>query len=287
ADGAGALCKAYAGTGAFTFPVGDATGDTEYSPATLNFTSGTFSSGRACMRVTNTVHPSNAEPSVLARFWTVTTSGISAFTAEAAFVYTEADITGDRYEAGLKAMQWNGSQWNTGNEVNAGANTLTMIVNSFSDFTAGGPVNPTAVFLASFTAVPEGEEIRVAWETAAELQNLGFNLYRSESPAGPWVKLNAELIGAQNPGAVFGASYEWLDSEVAPGAPSAPVYYRLEDVDVSGVSTFHGPVSATATGVTAVSVTAFGAHGTAPAAFLLTLATTAVLAIERKRRKTG
>ncbi len=143
---------------------------------------------------------------------------------------------------------------------------------------------PTAVSLASFSALPEGEGIRVAWETAAELDNLGFNLYRGESPAGPWVKLNAELIGAQNPGAVFGASYEWLDAEVTPGVT---VYYRLEDVDVSGVSTFHGPVSATASGVTAVSVAAFGAHGAAPTMLLLTLSTVGALAAARKRRRAG
>jgi hypothetical protein len=284
ADGTGALCRTYSGTGTFTFPIGDQTGDTEYSPATLTFTAGTFSSGQACVRVTNALHPDNAEPSYLARFWTVSTSGISAFTAETAFVYTDADIAGNKYEAGLKTMQWNGSNWSTGDAVNAGANSLTMTVNSFSDFTAGGPTNPTAVFLSSFTALPEGENIRVVWETAVELQNLGFNLYRGESPTGPWVKLNAELIAAQNPGAVFGASYEWLDDEVI---PDTTVYYRLEDVDVSGVSTFHGPVSAATAGVTAVRVTAFGAHGTAPAVLLLTLTTAGVLTVQRKRRRAG
>jgi uncharacterized repeat protein (TIGR01451 family) len=141
---------------------------------------------------------------------------------------------------------------------------------------------PTAVTLAAFNATVEGQAVRVTWETATELDNLGFNLYRSESPAGPWMKLNAELIAAQNPGAVFGASYEWLDSEVR---PDTTVYYRLEDVDVSGVSTFHGPVSATVTGPTAVRIAEFGARGTAPAVFLLTLATLGGLAVERKRRR--
>lgn len=115
---------------------------------------------------------------------------------------------------------------------------------------------PTAVFLASFAAIPQGEDILVSWETAAELQNLGFNLYRSEAFAGPWVKLNATLIPAQNPGATFGASYEWLDTGVT---PDTTYYYRLEDVDVNGASTYHGPVSATTAGVTAVHIADFGA----------------------------
>ena len=47
ATGTGQLQKEFpAGfTGSFTFPVGDQTGTPEYSPATLNFTGGTFPSG--------------------------------------------------------------------------------------------------------------------------------------------------------------------------------------------------------------------------------------------------
>ena len=143
---------------------------------------------------------------------------------------------------------------------------------------------PTAVTLAAFSATVEGEAVRVTWETASELNNLGFNLYRSEAPAGPWVKLNAELIGAQNPGATFGATYWWLDTGVT---PDTTYYYRLEDMDVSGTSTFHGPVSATVTGPTAVRIAEFGARGTAPAMLLLTLTTVAALAVQRKRRIAG
>jgi len=139
---------------------------------------------------------------------------------------------------------------------------------------------PTAVSIAVFGAVPQGEAVLVTWETAAELQNLGFILYRGESPAGPWVKLNAELIPTQNPGASFGASYEWLDSEVTLGAP---IYYRLEDVDLSGASTFHGPVSAMAAGTTAVKLVAFGTQqGTGPG--LALLITLGALGFARRRR---
>lgn len=102
-----------------------------------------------------------------------------------------------------------------------------------------------------------------------ELQNVGFNLYRGESFTGPWVKLNAALIPAQNPGGAFGASYEWLDEDVT---PDTMYFYHLEDVSTGGASTFHGPVSATAAGVTAVSVVAFGANRVAPAVLLLALA---------------
>jgi hypothetical protein len=100
---------------------------------------------------------------------------------------------------------------------------------------------PTAVTLARFEVMPHGNTILVAWETATELDNVGFNLYRGETSDGPWVRLNTELIPAQQPGTVIGAVYEWLDADVTPGVT---YYYSLEDVDTKGVSTFHGPVSA-------------------------------------------
>jgi hypothetical protein len=42
--------------------------------------------------------------------------------------------------------------------------------------------------------------------------------------------------------AVPGASYAYTDADVVQGVT---YYYKLEDVDVHGVSAFHGPVSAT------------------------------------------
>jgi len=109
--------------------------------------------------------------------------------------------------------------------------------------TATTPIfQPTAVTLAAFEAVWQGNAIRVTWETAAELDLLGFNLYRSASPSGPWTRINTELIPAQHPGAVLGAVYEWLDTGVTPGAA---YYYQLEDLEVQGASTFHGPATAT------------------------------------------
>jgi hypothetical protein len=102
---------------------------------------------------------------------------------------------------------------------------------------------PTAVKLVRFEAGPDGTAIHVEWETASEIDNLGFNLYRSGTENGPWVRLNDAIIPSKAPGSPGGAVYTWQDDDVVPGAT---YYYRLEDVDVFGTSTFHGPVSATA-----------------------------------------
>lgn len=140
---------------------------------------------------------------------------------------------------------------------------------------------PTAVTLTHFEAVPQNDHIQVTWETATELNNLGFNLYRSETAAGPWTQLNAALIPAQQPGSITGATYEWLDTSVI---PNVTYFYRLEDVDIYGMSTFHGPVSATAAEPSALSLIAFEGRPTVNMSFLLlAFGVTMMLTRQRKR----
>ncbi|OQA15858.1 MAG: hypothetical protein BWY63_02842 [Chloroflexi bacterium ADurb.Bin360] len=152
-----------------------------------------------------------------------------------------------------------------------------------SNFTLGGVGEPTAVTLTRFAATPAGDGVQVTWETAQELEHLGFNLYRGSSSTGPWVRLNAELLPAQNPGATSGGTYTWLDTGATPGAPS---FYRLEDVDIHGVSTFHGPVAATPEGPAAISIVGLGTRAPLGGFALLALGT-AALVVLRARQKPG
>jgi hypothetical protein len=105
-----------------------------------------------------------------------------------------------------------------------------------------GGTDPTAVTLARFEATPVGGDMVVEWETATEMDTLGFNLYRGESAGGPYAKLNGALIPSQTPGVPTGASYAWVDEDVEAGIA---YYYLLEDVDVQGQAVRHGPVQAT------------------------------------------
>ncbi len=125
-----------------------------------------------------------------------------------------------------------------------GDSTGTIINGEVEDYRKDWP---TAITLADFTAAPQGNAILLTWETAAELDNAGFNLYRSETPAGPYTLLNDTLIPPQFPGEVIGGVYTWLDTEVQPGVT---YFYKLEDIDLQGVSTFHGPVTVTARAAT-------------------------------------
>ena len=47
----------------------------------------------------------------------------------------------------------------------------------------------TAINLISFTATGEDGSVVVSWETASEINNMGFHLYRATSPWGPFSRL--------------------------------------------------------------------------------------------------
>ena len=143
---------------------------------------------------------------------------------------------------------------------------------------------PTAVTLSSFEAMPQGEGILITWETASELDNSGFVLYRSETAEGPYVRLNQAPIPPQNPGMVIGAIYTWADENVLPGRT---YFYKLEDIDANGVHTFHGPVSTRiATDPTAVDLQSVSARGVAtPLALGLTLALGLAVVYRQRRSK--
>lgn len=99
----------------------------------------------------------------------------------------------------------------------------------------------TAIELASFTASPAFRKVTVQWSTATEINNAGFNLYRAESENGEYVKINSELISAQGT-STQGTTYTYIDRGLKNGEA---VFYKLEDIDLSGKSTFHGPASTT------------------------------------------
>ena len=95
-----------------------------------------------------------------------------------------------------------------------------------------------AVWLTSFGATLTGNHCLVFWTTALEVSCAGFNVLRADDEDGPYERRNDFLIPAQ--GAVGASRYEFVDEEVR----KAVYFYKLEEIDVSGVSTFYGPVKA-------------------------------------------
>ncbi|MCI0407091.1 MAG: hypothetical protein L0191_00790, partial [Acidobacteria bacterium] len=100
---------------------------------------------------------------------------------------------------------------------------------------------PTAVSLQSFSATARDAAVDLSWTTASELRNLGFHLYRAESEDGPYTRITSALIPGLG-SSPTGQSYSYVDSGLVNGRP---YFYKLEDVETTGKTELHGPVSAT------------------------------------------
>jgi hypothetical protein len=150
-------------------------------------------------------------------------------------------------------------------------------------------VSPLSVILSAFYAEPNGDAILVTWETATELDNSGFNLWRGTSEFGPDIQLNATLIPSQGPGSPGGFIYTWEDRYNL--VSTTTYYYWLDSVDFAGVSTRHGPVNVTYDPPTAVGLAGFSAEPPSPRSAppgAVTFAATFALAVAvwlRRRRQ--
>ncbi|WP_423224659.1 DUF7619 domain-containing protein [Candidatus Amarolinea aalborgensis] len=128
-------------------------------------------------------------------------------------------------------------------------------------------LNPMAVTLADFSAAQTGDAVLLTWETVSELHNRGFNLYRGVAATAPDRQLNGTLIPSQSQGSPGGFIYTWEDrAELTPGAT---YFYWVEDVDITGAATRHGPVSVDYGAPTAVRVLDAGAAASLPLALPL------------------
>jgi len=110
---------------------------------------------------------------------------------------------------------------------------------------------PTKITLQSFSAhfgtdKNGASRVVLTWKTGGEAHNLGFNVYRDQN--GNRMRMNPSVIAGSAllmSGALpkhAGRSYAWID----PSAGVTGAAYWLEDIDVNGTRTMHGPVSVSA-----------------------------------------
>ena len=96
------------------------------------------------------------------------------------------------------------------------------------------------VQLSSFSGTSGDGTVTLRWITQSEINNLGFNLHRSLRKDRDYVKINGELIPGAGSSAVA-HTYSYTDKRLTNGIT---YWYKLEDVDLSGKGTMHGPISA-------------------------------------------
>lgn len=94
------------------------------------------------------------------------------------------------------------------------------------------PADPSEV--TRFEAASDGATVELIWRADPGLP-VGFNVLRALKADGPYLPINAWLIGALPEGA-----YRFVDPVVEPGST---YYYKLQVVDPDGVSRTLGPLT--------------------------------------------
>lgn len=225
--------------GAFTFPVGTSVG---YTPLDISNATG---GGDLTVQPTATVQPNVNAATSLKEYWTLTEAG--SLTLDMTFNYLQTDVQGD--ESGYRIIRVsNGTPVAFPQNcpavcVDASNNKATIQnVSEFSDWTLGQTVAPTAVRFGAARAESYAEGVLISWGSANEANNLGFNVYRELG--GRRVRVNRGVIAgsALTVGAGVelraGEGYRWWDAD---GTGAAQ--YWIEDLDLDGTRTMHGPLT--------------------------------------------
>jgi len=99
-------------------------------------------------------------------------------------------------------------------------------------FEVRGSSDPYAPYdLASFTATDSGPSVLLEWTTASEKGLAAWNIYRSETPGGPFSRLNQVAVPAVGNSAAD-TGYIFVDGYVRPGRR---YYYLVEGLTTLGL----------------------------------------------------
>jgi hypothetical protein len=241
--------RAYTGAAAFTYHVGTVNG---YSPLDANVTNVVGGTGNLTVAALQGAEPVLTSATSLQRYWNITEGG--DLTSDLVLHYLDpTDIMGTEADYQVIVVEGgNATRFppDANHSVDTAANTATITgVQNFSHWTLGAPNAPTAVKLASFTASERNGEVLLQWRTGYEARNLGYNLYREQDgqrvAITPSLVAGSALVAGRQTKLTAGSTYTWYDhgkQHSAVSNPQAPVTYWLEDVDLNGTRTLHGPI---------------------------------------------
>ncbi len=190
----------------------------------LAFNDLTFTTAPTAIDVTLATSAPGSFGTAILRTYTLGVNGGSGVATDLRLHYRD-DALNSNTEAALRQFRYNDSTWDyIGDSSRSVADNWVQKngVNSFSDWTLADKT-PTAVLLAGFQGKQKGAQVQLTWDTASEVNLVGFNVWRARGK-GEFVKLNAELIPALSPGVLAANSYAYADPLSKKGA----YRYKLE-----------------------------------------------------------
>lgn len=202
----GVLRKRYTAATSFTFPIGDKTGTMEYSPATMNFTAGTFTTAYMGASVNDSKHPNmTASTHFISRYWVMSRTGtFNTPTYTFTGTYLPADINGT--ETSSLSQQWDGTAWSTTGTAPLSANTLSLsgltVLPTTNHCTGGlrdadinirqGATNYLTGSTYTFASTPAGNFVDVVF-TLENLGNQNLLLYNNTFTGNPPYSLQTTM----------------------------------------------------------------------------------------------
>jgi len=209
---------------------------------TLTYTLTVFNAGPA---VAQNVVVSDPIPSQVTYSSSGTTNGSCTYTASTTTVSCSLGNLSVNSTAvvtiNVLAATFSASSGSTNTATVSASTSDPNLANNTSSFTSIIQAS-TAVDVSAFNAyaMPDGT-VRLVWHTQEESRNLGFHVYR-EGASGrhrvdsAMIAGSALLLRGSKPQHAA-KTYAAIDAQAAPNAA-----YYLEDVDINGTRTLHGPV---------------------------------------------
>jgi hypothetical protein len=167
-NGAGVAMKLMNANGSFTYPIGDAL--LNYTPATVNFTAGTYGPGaNVTVKVFNAKQPNNVNTTnYINRYWRITTSAITGAAYSADVTYVPGDVVGT--EANIAMGQYPGSlPWKRFGATNVVTHTLSSgtVSDPLSYFSGISNIGPFVTTTPSSTAICYGNSTTLSVATSS------------------------------------------------------------------------------------------------------------------------
>jgi fibronectin-binding autotransporter adhesin len=185
-NGDGLLRREINATGSITFPIGDTTGTADYSPATINFTSGSFSNAAIEISVVNTLDLNCGGGNYIRRFWKVEMAGITSYAATGTFRYVDGDVVGNESQIFTLSRNIASTECQFGPATNTSTNTLSLTIGSNGFFITGGDAGailPPTVQVSDIQFITvTSTTIEVIWDATAADGDGRIVLVREDDP---------------------------------------------------------------------------------------------------------
>jgi hypothetical protein len=127
-------------------------------------------------------------------------------------------------------------------DINVGSNTVS------GSFPMGGLTgHPLPVELVSFDATPGFGKVTLAWVTASETNNEGFNVYRSTARDGGYTEIASYQSDPTLRGQITSpTTTHYTYQDVVPFVNGVTYYYKLETVDINNFAEFYEGIASAA-----------------------------------------